>query len=107
MLMTDLFRILITKGKEARACSSCDEVEYREVAALGHDYSDFTIKEATCEENGSMTRTCKRCEKIDTRVLKATGHKAIILPTNEQLYANSIANLKGYFKEYRNNKMLS
>ena len=42
-----------------------------------------------------------------TMVIMEKGHKAIILPTNEQLYANSIANLKGYFKEHRNNKRLS
>ena len=35
------------------------------------------------------------------------GHKATILTTNEQLYADSIANLKEYFKEYKNNKRLS
>ena len=38
-----------------------------------------------------------------TMVIMEKGHKAIILPTNEQLYAYSIANLK----EYLNNKRLS
>lgn len=42
-----------------------------------------------------------------TIVIMEKEHKAIILPTNEQLYVDSIANLKGYFKEYRNNKRLS
>lgn len=31
-------------------------------------------------------------------VIMEKGHKAIILPTNEQLYANSIANLKDTLK---------
>ena len=42
-----------------------------------------------------------------TIVIMEKGHKATILTTNEQLYADSIANLKEYFKEYRNNKRLS
>ena len=38
-----------------------------------------------------------------TMVIMEKGHKAIILPTNEQLYADSIENIK----EHLNNKRLS
>lgn len=65
-------------------------------------------KKKYCKRFGIMKYFPYLCSvENKTMVIMEKGHKAIILPTNEQLYANSIANLKGYFKEHRNNKRLS
>ena len=49
------------------------------VPALGHDYSDWTTKDPTCTENGSMERTCTRedCDAAESKVIAATGHTYI------------------------------
>ena len=62
------------------------------------------IKKKYCKRFGIMKYFPYLCSvENKTMVIMEKGHKAIIFPTNEQLYADSIANLK----EYLNNKRLS
>ena len=49
------------------------------IPALGHVYSDWTTKDPTCTENGSMERTCTRedCDAAESKEIPATGHTYI------------------------------
>jgi hypothetical protein len=49
-------------GEEQIQCSTCRRIiETRTIAALGHDYENTVIKEATYDEEGKMFCKCKRC----------------------------------------------
>ena len=50
-------------------CSRCDHTTYEEIAALGHDWGEWTVtKQATIEEFGEETRVCARNgEHAETR----------------------------------------
>lgn len=53
-------------GKEARDCNGCDEVEYRDVDALGHHESDDweVVTEATYDAPGEEVLKCSVCGEI-------------------------------------------
>ena len=58
------------KGVETGTCSKCNGTTTREIAALGHDFGEWTVeKEATETETGLEVRTCKRegCDVKETR----------------------------------------
>ncbi len=42
--------------------------------ALGHDWSEWVITDATCTTDGSNSRTCNRCGETELEVIPATGH---------------------------------
>ncbi len=42
--------------------------------ALGHDWSEWVLTEATCTEDGSNSRTCNRCGEIEAEVISSLGH---------------------------------
>ena len=44
------------------------------VPALGHKWSEWNVKPATCTEDGSRTHTCENCQKAETETLTALGH---------------------------------
>ena len=52
-------------------CSRCDYTTYQEIAALGHDWGEWTVvKEATVEEEGLERRVCKNDnEHVEERVI--------------------------------------
>ncbi len=52
-------------------CSRCDYTTYQEIAALGHDWSEWTVvKVATVEEEGLERRVCKNDnEHVEERVI--------------------------------------
>jgi hypothetical protein len=61
-------------GINETKCSVCNVVlGYENVAATGHDWSDYNITNVTCTVDGSKSRYCKNCQKTETEVLKATG----------------------------------
>ncbi len=61
-------------GEESACCSRCDYVEYREVAALGHDYISI-VTDPTCTEEGYTTHTCINCGASYTSDhAKSLGH---------------------------------
>ncbi|MDY4231895.1 MAG: hypothetical protein SOX74_07435, partial [Candidatus Faecousia sp.] len=62
-------------GSVTLTCSKCSDVKTEPIAALGHDFGEYTVtKEATCTEAGEKTRTCSRCNAVDTVVIPALGH---------------------------------
>ena len=62
------------KGQETRTCARCDEVETREVAALGHDYQT-KVTAPTCTDAGFTVHTCAHCGSSYTdSTTAALGH---------------------------------
>ena len=62
----------VLAGEEARSCTdaSCDLVETREVAALGHDWDDGVIvKDRTATEDGEIAYACSRCNEKKTEAI--------------------------------------
>ena len=63
-------------GKESGKCSVCgDEVNEKEIPALGHDFGEYTVTtEPGCETEGEKTASCSRCDATDVQKIAATGH---------------------------------
>ncbi len=75
-------------GKRVRSCihDGCEEKEYKELAALGHNMTKHEAKAATCTKDGNVEYyTCSRCEgkiyadaegtaTLEDVVIPATGH---------------------------------
>ena len=53
---------------------SCGETKTEVIPAPGHDLKDWTVKPATCTEEGQKTTSCKRCSAGFTVDIPATGH---------------------------------
>ncbi|MBO4869420.1 MAG: hypothetical protein J5585_06875 [Clostridia bacterium] len=73
-------------GYTTHTCSRCgDSYTDTPVAALGHDWSEWTETTApTCTAAGEKTRTCARCGETETEAIEALGHDYIsetVLPT--------------------------
>ena len=65
-------------GKHCDLCGAVI-VAQETVAALGHDFGDWTqTKAPTCTEKGEEKRTCSRCGAFETREIDATGHTEVI-----------------------------
>ena len=64
------------KGYTTYTCSRCgDAYVSDETAALGHDWSAWTVTTAsTCTNTGIETRTCSRCGETESREIAALGH---------------------------------
>ena len=61
--------------KAYQTCTRCDYSTYAEIAALGHEYSEWTVtQKPTCTEAGQESRLCARCLNVDTRKAAALGH---------------------------------
>lgn len=60
-------------------CTECQEELSRTshtIPSLGHDYHDFSAKEATCTEDGwNAYHQCSRCGDNNKVVIPATGHQ--------------------------------
>ncbi len=52
-------------------CSRCDYSTYEEIEALGHGWSEWTVRTpATQESDGEEFRTCSTCGQEETRVIE-------------------------------------
>ncbi len=59
-------------------CSRCNYTTYKELAALGHDFGEWTVTtEPTCTEKGTETKSCSRCNETKTRDVDALGHNHV------------------------------
>lgn len=62
-------------------CTECQEEISRTsyvIPSLGHDYHDFSAKEATCTEDGwNNYHECSRCGDNNKVIIPATGHQHI------------------------------
>ncbi|MBD5521865.1 MAG: hypothetical protein HDR03_11730 [Lachnospiraceae bacterium] len=81
-------------GKKVYTCS-CNETKEESIAALGHNYSDWTVtKPATDTEAGSKERKCSRCGDKQTDVIPAMSDDTIYyikFDTNGGSLANTSA----------------
>ena len=67
-----------SSGVKYRVCSSCDEKESEEIAALGHDEKTLDAVEVGCLTNGfTEGKYCERCEKtlVEQEEIPALGHQ--------------------------------
>lgn len=49
-------------GYERWQCDGCGQLDKKNYTpAIGHNYEDITIKDATCEQNGLVLSVCKNC----------------------------------------------
>ena len=73
------WRVLIpvtceSAGMEMRGCTRCDEIETRNVPALGHNYV-ATVTAPTCTTGGYTTYVCSHCgDSYTSDELPALGH---------------------------------
>lgn len=60
------------EGYELRACKKCGYAIEKKINPTGHNYSDWTEKEApTCSKSGKIVRICKDCGKtIEEPIIK-------------------------------------
>lgn len=66
-------------GERTFACTVCgtSKTEVAEdLPAIGHNWSDWEVKDATCTEDGLKTRHCQNdgCKEVESEVIPATGH---------------------------------
>ena len=66
-------------GERTFTCTVCgtSKTEVAEdLPAIGHNWSDWEVKDATCTENGLKTRHCQNdgCNEVESEVIPATGH---------------------------------
>lgn len=69
-------------GSKKQTCSRCGDKRDVMVAALGHDYGDWTTVEGkapTCEEKGEEKRVCSRCNKEEKREVATLAHKFVVV----------------------------
>lgn len=97
-------------GAEQRICKTCGHIELRDIAALGHTYSDtWTIDQpATKTEDGIMTRYCIRCDDYVDRITfsLAQSEEGKINNTDGGKVENNKF-LENLFKEQNNGKELT
>ena len=57
-----------TAGRLERKCSSCGDTQQQEIAALTHEFGNYTSDgNATCTKNGTVSATCQHCLIKDTQ----------------------------------------
>lgn len=57
-------------------CGTKSAFTFESGVALGHDYDNFQVTEATCTEDGAVTATCTRegCGHVYNKVIAKLGH---------------------------------
>lgn len=66
-------------GERTFTCTVCgtSKTEVAEdLPAIGHNWSNWEVKDATCTEDGLKTRHCQNdgCNEVESEVIPATGH---------------------------------
>lgn len=66
-------------GERTFTCTVCgtSKTEVAEdLPAIGHNWSDWEVKDPTCTEDGLKTRHCQNdgCNEVESEVIPATGH---------------------------------
>lgn len=66
-------------GERTFTCTVCgtSKTEVAEdLPAIGHNWSDWEVKDQTCTEDGLKTRHCQNdgCNEVESEVIPATGH---------------------------------
>ena len=66
-------------GERTFTCTVCQETKTEvaeDLPAIGHNWSDWEVKDATCTEDGLKTRHCQNdgCKEVESEVIPATGH---------------------------------
>ena len=56
-----------TNGSKRKVCSTCYDVQYKVIGALGHSFVNYiSNNNATCTADGTKTATCERCTETST-----------------------------------------
>ena len=66
-------------GERTFTCTVCQETKTEvaeDLPAIGHNWSDWEVKDATCIKDGLKTRHCQNdgCNEVESEVIPATGH---------------------------------
>lgn len=66
-------------GERTFTCTVCQETKTEvaeDLPAIGHNWSDWEVKDPTCTEDGLKTRHCQNdgCKEVESEVIPATGH---------------------------------
>lgn len=66
-------------GERTFTCTVCQETKTEvaeDLPAIGHNWSDWEVKDPTCTEDGLKTRHCQNdgCNEVESEVIPATGH---------------------------------
>lgn len=62
-------------GYDRYLCPLCGVTENRNyTAALGHNWQDVTVREATCGVNGEIAEICSNCGKVKTITVPSGDH---------------------------------
>ena len=78
----------IENGSKKQTCSRCGDKKDVVVAALGHDYSEWTTVEGKapkCEEKGEEKHVCSRCNAKETREVDPIGHKFVVVGDDQPI----------------------
>ena len=82
------------KGNYAYKTCSCGYTDYKEIPALGHDYSLVETQDSTCESKGYYKYQCQRCKETKTEEKQPLGHNYALTSTQNPSCEES------GFKEY-------
>lgn len=66
-------------GERTFTCTVCQKTKTEvaeDLPAIGHNWSDWEVKDPTCTEDGLKTRHCQNdgCNEVESEVIPATGH---------------------------------
>lgn len=62
------------KKKLKEPCTICGEIAEEAIPALGHDYEEIDLDDATCIDDGAIYYQCKRCKAFYSVGIPALGH---------------------------------
>ena len=74
-------------GREQRNCSRCSYSESRNIAALGHNYTETARTDSTCSETGFITYTCDCGDSYTEEIAKKAhtpGEWTVKTPATEE-----------------------
>ena len=64
-----------SEGTQTRVCKLCKKEQTRKNAALGHDYTEYPDRAATCTEVGyEGYKVCSRCGVSEGKIIENGGH---------------------------------
>ncbi len=66
-----------TAGKIVYKCKKCDDVNEKEIPALGHDHAEAETIKPTCTTAGKIVYKCNKCDDQIETVIPMLGHNYV------------------------------